>query len=63
MARENYRMHVYARSNVQEFGETSIKYFVNDMDVMDARHAASVMEDMHKRLVFDIGRHLWDPKK
>jgi hypothetical protein len=57
------KLHVYVRSDVQEFGEVSLRYFVNDLDLMNARHASAVMEQMHKKAVFDIGRHLWEPKK
>jgi hypothetical protein len=55
-------LHVMVRSNTTEFGETSLKYFVSNMALYTARDRAAVMTDMHKKVVFDIGRHLWDVK-
>jgi hypothetical protein len=60
--RKHGGLHVRVRSDVREYGEMSLRYFVSDESVMTARHSASIMADMHKKVVFDIGRHLWDDK-
>ena len=53
-------LHVYVKETIP--GGVGLKYFVSILNHRTERDRAAVLEEMHKRLVFDLAHQLWSGK-
>jgi hypothetical protein len=65
MTNQNFNtpgLHVMARMYSEDPGTASLRYYVSDLEMLTTRDRSAIVVEMHRKLVMDIGRHLWDGK-